>query len=129
MKTKKAEGGRLGLPLAAAFFRLPAPPPALSLQPPPNRSVSRSTATAPPSERKRETLVPAPRPAPARRSYLPSPFFEVSALPFMVAGARVLRGDRTVAFESRGSGGGGWWKVEWWLGFAVLQGARPRGCV
>jgi hypothetical protein len=32
MKTKKAEGGRLGLPLAAAFLRLPAPPPARSLQ-------------------------------------------------------------------------------------------------
>jgi hypothetical protein len=32
MKTKKVEGGRLGLPLAAAFLRLPVPPPARSLQ-------------------------------------------------------------------------------------------------
>lgn len=74
MKTKKAEGGRLGLPLAAAFLRFPAAPPARSL---------------------------------------PSSFLEVSALPFMVAGARVLRGDRTGAFESaaeaktEGGGGGG----------------------
>jgi hypothetical protein len=37
MKTKKADGGRLGLPLAAAFFRLAAPPPALSLQQPPHK--------------------------------------------------------------------------------------------
>jgi hypothetical protein len=32
MKTKKAEGGRLGLPLVAAFLRLSAMPPAWSLQ-------------------------------------------------------------------------------------------------
>ena len=32
MKTKKAEGGRLGLPLVAAFLRLLATPPARSLQ-------------------------------------------------------------------------------------------------
>jgi hypothetical protein len=43
MKTKKAEGGRLGLSLVVTFLRLPATPPAQSLQQQPHNSLTKST--------------------------------------------------------------------------------------
>ena len=89
MKTKKAEGGRLGLPAAAAsFFLLLAPPAALSLQGPTSQTTYTDVKCPATAE------IPAPFLAEfrkRRRSYLPSPFLEVSALPFMVEVAARVR--------------------------------------
>lgn len=92
MKTKKADGGRFGLPLAAAFFRFPAPPAALSLTTTttttPNTKPLRCEPTTATARKPSSTAHTQQQRRPERGSYLPSPFLEASALPFMAAARR-----------------------------------------
>jgi hypothetical protein len=98
----------LGFPAAAAaFFLLLAPPAALSLR--------QKTTQTDVSRFGHGIEIPAllvTNLNEALRSYLPSPFLEASALPFMVVdgaggiGARVLQGDRTEARVVWGEGKG-----------------------
>ena len=130
MKTKKAEGGRLGLPLAAAFLRFPAPPPARSLQQQPHNSLAKRIVQPSSSQGKEEPSFRHKTSARrGDRSYLPSSFLEVSALPFMVvvAGARVFaRGQAggRGAFESAAEAEGGGMGLV--VGLLCLLGVRCR---
>jgi hypothetical protein len=114
-----ARGGLLALSGAAAAGPEPATATAQNLNQEHRAAIAR----------KRGTIVPPQEQRKARRSYLASSFLEALALPFMVVGARVLRGVRTRAFESaavaqaeaEGGGSGGW--------FSFLGGEAPSAFV
>jgi hypothetical protein len=122
-----ARGGLLALSGAAAAGPEPATTTAQNLNQEHRAAIAR----------KRGTIVPPQEQRKSRRSYLPSSFLEALALPFMVVGARVLRGDKTRAFESaavaqaeaEGGGSGGWFSF--WVGKhrARLCGSVAYVCV